>query len=90
MQGESGIQGAEAKNFSPLPKSLKTAFLKIFYKLRNGYQHVFLLWIENFYLNTNNLITARLRANHILIWNPKMGVLWVLAIHILMLVILLW
>jgi hypothetical protein len=36
------------------------------------------------------LITARLKANHILIWNPKMGVLWVLAIHVLMLVIFLW
>ena len=46
--------------------------------------------LENFDLNTNNLITARLKTNHILIWNPKMGVLWVLAINILMLVILLW
>jgi hypothetical protein len=46
--------------------------------------------LKFFDLNTNNLITARLKANHILIWNPKMGVLWVLAIYILMLVILLW
>ncbi len=28
--------------------------------------------LKFFDLNTNNLITARLKANHILIWNPKM------------------
>jgi len=46
--------------------------------------------LKIFDLNTNNLITARLKANHILTWNPERGVLWVLAIYILMLVILLW
>ena len=46
--------------------------------------------LKIFDLNANNLITAGLKANHIMIWNPKMGVLWVLAIYNLMLVILLW
>ena len=35
--------------------------------------------LKNFGLNTNNLIMARLKVNYILIWNPKTGVLWVLA-----------
>jgi hypothetical protein len=50
----------------------------------------FCFGLNFFDLNTNNLITARLKANHILTWNPEMGVLWVLAIYILMLVIFLW
>ncbi len=50
----------------------------------------FCFGLKIFDLNTNNFITARLKANHILTWNPKRGVLWVFAIYILMLVILLW
>ena len=38
--------------------------------------------LKIFDLNTNNLIKARLKANHILTWNPERGVLWVLAIYL--------